>query len=112
MSAPQRYRKKPVVIEAMRLVGTPPQMHSVYQWIERNTLGSFEPLAVLENRTPHPASGVSIDPNDGRIIIATLEGLHWANIGDWIIRGTKGEFYPRKPDIFEASYDLEDGEQA
>lgn len=106
----KRYRKKPVVIEAMRLEGTNADMHAVYQWVERNTLGSFEPLDVIEGRKPYPASGVSIDPRDGRFIISTLEGLHWADPGDWIIRGVQGEFYPCKPDIFEATYEPAGGE--
>ena len=38
------------------------------------------------------------------IIIKTLEGDHHALVGDWIIRGVKGEFYPCKPDIFEQTY--------
>lgn len=40
------------------------------------------------------------------LVIPTLEGDHFANIGDWIIKGVKGEFYPCKPDIFEATYEL------
>lgn len=43
--------------------------------------------------------------NDG-ILIKTLEGTHLASFGDYVIKGIKGEFYPCKPDIFEASYDL------
>lgn len=39
------------------------------------------------------------------LIIRTLEGDHRADIGDWIIQDIKGEFYPCKPDIFEATYD-------
>ena len=100
-----RYRKKPVIIEARQLAGGPAQWHEVYQWIERNTFGSFEPLDVIEGRKPYPASGVSIDPRDGRLIISTREGLHWADSGDWIIRGVQGEFYPCKSDIFEATYE-------
>ena len=100
-----KYRKKPVVIEAMQLTGGTAQWHEVYQWIEHNTLGSFEPLDVIEGRKPYPASGVSIDPRDGRFIISTLEGLHWADPEDWIIRGVQGEFYPCKSDIFEATYE-------
>ena len=100
-----KYRKKPVVIDAMQLDGTPDDIHAVYLWIEENTDGSFEPLEVIEGRKPYPASGVSIDPRDGRLIISTLEGLHWADLGDWIIRGVQGEFYPCKPDIFEATYE-------
>ena len=36
--------------------------------------------------------------------ISTLEGAHWVSPGDWIIKGVKGEFYPCKPDIFEATH--------
>ena len=100
-----KYRKKPVVIEAMQLTGGTAQWHDIYQWIKRNTLGSFEFNSIIENGPPYPASGVSIDPTDGRLVISTLEGLHWADPGDWIIRGVKGEFYPCKSDIFEATYE-------
>lgn len=40
-----------------------------------------------------------------RLRIDTLEGIMWANLGDFIIKGVKGEFYPCKPDIFELTYD-------
>ena len=93
-----------VVIEAMQLAGTTGEIHAVYQWIEANTLGSFESLAVIEGRKPCPASGVSIDPRDGRLVIATLEGLHWADPGDWIIRGVQG-FHPCREDIFRQTYE-------
>ncbi len=39
------------------------------------------------------------------LLIETLEGEMTANVGDWIIRGVKGEFYPCKPDIFAATYE-------
>lgn len=111
------YRKKPVEIEARQFLGggagpnggetihSTSETHAIYQWIERNTLGSFEPTAVINGEAPWPESGVSIDPRDGRMIIATLEGGHWVNLGDYIIRGVQGEFYPCKPDIFEATYE-------
>lgn len=99
------YRKKPVVIEAMQFKGGSAELHAVYQWVESNTGGSFEPMAVIEGRVPCPASGVSIDPRDGRMMIATLEGFHHVNRGDYVIRGVQGEFYPCKPDIFEATYE-------
>ena len=105
MNTPKTYRKRPVVIEAMRYASPNAHAHAVYQWIEANTLGSFEPMSVIEGRQHYPASGVSIDPRDGRLIISTLEGLHWADHGDWIIRGVQGEFYPCKPDIFAATYE-------
>jgi hypothetical protein len=43
---------------------------------------------------------------DDKLGIQTLEGIMIANPGDWIIKGIKGEFYPCKNDIFEATYDL------
>lgn len=112
-----KYRKKPVVIEARQFLGggagqTPRNAHAtasthlIYQWIEKNTLGSFDPMPVIEGSEPWPESGVSIDPRDGRMVIATLEGGHWVNLFDWIIQGVAGEFYPCKPDIFEATYEL------
>lgn len=119
MNAPQQYRKRPVVIEAMRMPDAYPdgedpssdgyarnrQAAAVYDWVERNTLGSFEPLSRTEGREPWPASGVTIVPRDGRMVIATLEGGHWVDLGDYVIRGVAGEFYPCKPDIFAATYE-------
>lgn len=102
---PDKYRKLPVVIEAMQLTGTAAETHAVYSWVESNSLGSFEPLSVIEGRKPCPASGVSIDPRDGRMMIATLEGFHHVDFGDYVIRGVAGEFYPCKPDIFSATYE-------
>lgn len=43
-------------------------------------------------------------PNEA-IEIQTIEGRMTASLGDWIIKGVKGEFYPCKPDIFEATYE-------
>lgn len=44
------------------------------------------------------------------LMIHTLEGYHRASIGDYVIRGVKGEFYPCKPDIFEETYEEVGGE--
>lgn len=105
MNTPKTYRKKPVEIQAMLFDGTTADTHAVYLWIEENTQGSFESLAVLEGDVPSPPSGVSIDPEDGRMMIATLEGIMKADLGDYIIKGVAGEFYPCKPDIFAATYE-------
>lgn len=94
------YRKRPVVIEARQLTGVDVLDAEVYRWVERNTQGSFDPWA-----TEIPASGVSVAPGTGFMLIATLEGVMQAKLGDYIIRGIQGEFYPCKPDIFEASYE-------
>ena len=95
-----RFRKKPVEVEARQLVGTTAEMHSVYQWVEENTQGSFDPDA-----DQVPATGVSIDPATGFMLIATFEGVMQAKPGDYVIQGVQGEFYPCKPDIFEATYE-------
>lgn len=44
--------------------------------------------------------------DDKKLVISTLEGDMLASVGDFIIRGVKGEFYPCKPDIFEQTYDI------
>ena len=98
------YRKKPVVIEAWQFVGTNAEINAVYQWIEANTQGSFDPLS-----EEIPASGVSIDPATGFLLIATLEGVMQAKPGDWIIRGVQGEFYPIKDSIFRETYEPAEG---
>lgn len=83
-----RYRKKPVVIEAMQVPRVrdtgQPEWEALCDWLE-----PCEDWA---------SSGESI-------LIGTLEGSMRAGPGDWIIKGVKGEFYPCKPDIFEATYE-------
>lgn len=108
-NTPQRFRKKPVEIEAMQFLSSNSneEAHEIYRWIENNTLGSFDVNQMWmdpENFT-WPSSGVSIDARDGRMVIATLEGGHWVDLEDWIIRGIAGEFYACKPDIFAATYE-------
>lgn len=81
-----KYRKKPIVIEAYLL--TTQNMDELESWCG----GSIR--------------GVSLPPEERVIAIQTLEGEMRAGVGDYIICGIKGEFYPCKPDIFEASYEL------
>ena len=92
------YQKKPVKVEAWKY--TPKTAMDIYLWIERSTQGSFD---FLDDELP--GSGVSIDPADGLLVIATLEGIMKVSLGDYVIRGVKGEFYPCKADIFEMTYD-------
>ena len=91
-----KYRKKPVEIEAL-------------QWTGENHRQMFNFLGG-EDDEYMTASGINfyIDFNkiDGGLIIKTLEGEHLATIGDYIIKGIKGEYYPCKPDIFEITYEL------
>ena len=83
-----KYRKKPVVIEAKQL--TQSSMFEIIKWVRTNG-GEAEPF-----------------PEDIALYIDTLEGVMRANEGDWIICGVHGEFYPCKPDIFEATYERVD----
>jgi hypothetical protein len=82
-----RYRKKPVEVDAVRWDGT--------------NMGEIAAMFPddLKAITPMGRSGESLT-------IRTLEGNMTAARGDWIIRGVKGEPYPCKPDIFEATYEL------
>ena len=97
---PEKYTKKPVTIEAMRYAGTPSECMDVYRWVEANTQGSYDYDGEIR-----PAHGVTIRPSDGAFIIFTLEGEMTVSMGDYVIRGVQGEFYPCKPDIFEATYE-------
>ena len=85
-----KYRKKPVVIEAV-------------QWTGENIKEVLD-FMQWRNANHDEVNGLSIH---------TLEGNHCATIGDFIIRGVQGEFYPCKPDIFEQAYEPAyiDGEQ-
>lgn len=85
------FKKKPVVIEAM-------------QFTTNNEAGSPTMDAIV-NWANQGSDVVRAWHNGTDIFIATLEGEMRATVGDWIIRGVKGEFYPCKPDIFEATYE-------
>ncbi len=51
-----------------------------------------------------------LDEPPCEMFIDTLEGTHHANVGDYIIRGVNGELYPCKPNIFEKTYEIVEGE--
>lgn len=90
-----RFRKKPVVIDAEQFKG---DYSVIDEWL--SSLGV--------DVGPEHGTETWQMPGDERLIIATLEGDMAAEVGDWIIRGVKGELYPCKPDIFEATYDRVD----
>ena len=81
-----RYRIKPVVVEAVQL-----------RFGEHPMELAGDVLA-----------GTVRYCGDGSALIKTLEGVMVAEIGDWIIRGVNGELYPCKPDIFEKTYEAGD----
>ncbi len=79
-----QFRKKPVVIEAMQY--QPERIQQLWDWAGADVV--YGPVE-----------------DDTSAYIETLEGRMEAKPGDWIIRGVQGEFYPCKPDIFEATYE-------
>lgn len=79
-----KYRKKPVIIDAVLFDGT---------------LSCVEQLGTYQGSVSQELTGNTVQ-------IETLEGTMTANIGDYIIKGVKGEIYPCKADIFEATYDV------
>lgn len=83
------FRKKPVTIQARKFETNNEEgdvnMNALVDWIITN------------------GGNAKHDSTD--IFIETLEGTHRASVGDWIIQGVKGEFYPCKPDIFDATYE-------
>lgn len=84
-----RYRKKPVEIEAVRV---PP-------------LSDIEGLIEFQRWVKSHDNQRKLTWSGGGLDIATLEGVMHANEGDFIIRGVAGELYPCKPDIFAATYE-------
>lgn len=75
------YRKKPVTIEAIQFTGD-----------NREEIEQFITVPSYSYSSAH-------------LVIPTLAGLMYADTGDWIIKGIKGEFYPCKPDVFDATYE-------
>ena len=77
-----KFRKKPIVIEAFR-----PGIDEMPDWMSEQP--GFELWTCFD-----------------KAVIKTLEGDMKVTKGDWIIKGIKGEIYPCKPDIFEATYEV------
>jgi hypothetical protein len=92
-----KYRKKPVVIDAVQWTGT--NKREMYDFLTVDTF-SEEDMQAYKNNFYIDHSKV-----EGGLIIKTLEGEHLATIGDYIIRGVKGEYYPCKEDIFHQTYE-------
>lgn len=82
-----KYRKKPVVVEAVQFVDTE------------------EAISDLCDLGLDPVRIDYADLSNPLLKIETLEGLMIAKTGDYIIKGVQGEFYPCKPDIFKETYE-------
>jgi hypothetical protein len=87
----QQYRKKPIVVEAILWDGTTDTANAIWKW--------GGDVSVMQSKI------------DNSFTIWTLEGEMTALVGDYIIKGIQGEFYPCKPDIFEQTYEPIKGEQ-
>jgi hypothetical protein len=89
-----KYRKKPIVIEAVQWTG----------------LNLEEVKLFVGESLQYDIIDTAWEAGKGmpyvNMVIKTLEGDHICSRGDFIIKGVKGEFYPCKPDIFEATYEL------
>jgi hypothetical protein len=94
-----RYRKKPIIIEAFQMTEDRRYDNGEWpDWLNR--------AWQLKIGTPGAMQLVDKTGQDTDAIeLVTLEGSHRVSWGDWIIQGVKGELYPCKPDIFDATYE-------
>ena len=84
------FRKRPVVVEARQYFNDA-DGYALLNWI---------------NAGQHRTGRRFADWTNGVLTIPTLEGQHIASVGDWIICGAAGEFYPCKPGKFEADHEV------
>lgn len=84
----EKYVKKPVVIEAVQWTGD--NLQEVINFIDEKNCIRYQYCEGSSSKV---------------LIVKTLEGEHIASVGDYIIKGVKGEFYPCKPDIFAETYE-------
>lgn len=101
----QKFRKRPIVIEAIQWDGTSEGATPIIDWMRRHgTTARYlcsDPIRCNDNDgdTPH------------HIAIDTLEGTMSATVGDWVVRGIANEFYPCKDDIWRATTELVEDEE-
>ena len=102
-----KYRKKPVVVEAVQYTGTDASILEIKRFVGEDV--------TIKTSNDHDRFATYCDGvRENGIRIATLEGTMTASVGDWIIQGVNGEFYPCKPDIFAKTYEpllQEDGDE-
>lgn len=109
MNKPEKFRKKPVVIEAIQLTWS--NWDAICDFVTAPFFGGGVFLDKDGNPLPVDESIFSSEGQTGNgnlgLIIYTLESENGflARGDDWIIKGVKGEFYACKPDIFEATYE-------
>ena len=101
-----KYRKKPVVIEAFQMTKERRWDNSEWpEWLNRAWQTDPGEGSVWINPYANWAAG---HESAEELCCGTLDGVTRIDRNDWIIRGVRGELYPCKPDIFEATYELAD----
>ena len=93
-----KFRKKPVIIDAIQFTGKE-SLDEVIEFINLEKICGKREANIIKSIIDYYFE------KDKAIVIPTLEGNMIASIGDWIIRGVQGEYYPCKPDIFKATYE-------
>lgn len=95
-----KFRKKPVVVEAVRWTGS--NLEEIRNFVGSDLIEECVELFDIKRTLKEMLVDIAID---------TLEGTMRVDYGDYIIKGVQGEFYPCKPDIFEQTYEevIEDG---
>ena len=92
----KKYIKKPIKIEAIQLKED--NIIEVFDFLDEANYKETKSTEELEDFNQRMLK-------QGYIEIETLEGIMKASVGDYIIKGVKGEFYPCKPDIFQVTYE-------
>lgn len=96
-----RFRKRPLEVDAWQYDGAY-HLDDAPTWVREYTGEHVSPTGHRSRHRIKPDIGLF---GDWLLMIPTLEGVMCAGKGDWVIRGVKGEVYPCKPDIFEATYE-------
>lgn len=101
-----KVRKKPVEVEAVRFNGGSLSAENTpfQQIYETGT--AFDEFPDWLKEASKNKKILTNMPYNWKIGIETLEGIMWAESGDYIIKGIKNELYPCKPDVFELTYDV------
>lgn len=94
-----RFHKKPIVIEARQFDGSRKAIEDIVAWAGGRF--QFREKPTEDRRALIP-----------QIVIPTLEGDSIASVGDWVVCGVNGEFYPCKDEIFRKTYEPVEAEDA
>lgn len=100
-----KYKKKPVVIEAIKYSNQPEINREIIDWSRNSKTPAFMDIEFRNHSDKYP-DGFEYPV----LIIKTLDGDMTVREGDYVIKGTQGEFYPCKPQAFSDAYEAIGGE--